>query len=666
MLYRRVIFSSILLVLLTEFSLKAQSTDGYYSNVPAESIYDYNEAFGSDFYTRNGNEYRSASGKPGPAYWQNQADYEISVRLNEQKNEISGAEIITYTNNSPDELEFLWLQLDQNLFRKDSRGSAILPLSGSRGSSKSQDFDAGFKIRTVKLVKGDGAEQELSCVTEDTRMQLILPEPLKSKGNKIRIKIEYQFTVPFYGADRTGIMETSSGKIFTIGQWYPRMCVYDDIRGWNVAPYTGLSEFYLEYGTFDVRITVPSSHIVVCSGELLNEKDVYTLRQQKLLNDARRSDQTITIRSEKEVNDPKSRPGGKNELTWHFKINNSRDVAWATSASFILDAARINLPGGKAALAVSAYPQESASHNGWRRSTEYVKASVEHYSTKWMAYPYPMAVNVASNVAGMEYPGIAFCNWKEKGAMLWDVTDHEFGHTWFPMIVGTNERLHGWMDEGMDTFINYLSTETFNKGEYAKNKEDMHKWARIFADPKLEAMMVSPDNMKEQNIAMLVYFKPALGLRVLREVILGEERFDRAFKAYIDRWAFKHPVPEDFFRTIENVAGEDLSWFWRGWFSKSWKMDQAITGVSYYKNNPEKGILITVANLQKMPMPVIVEVKTKSGVVSRTRLPVEIWKQNSSWTFLFPSTEEVSSVTLDPDHVLPDCNNDNDSWKVKG
>ena len=654
----RLFYALAAVALLTTAQARGQSAEGYFSNSKPESIYDYTEAFDHNFYTRAGGPYRSASGKPGHAYWQNRADYEISVTLDDQKNEISGTEILTYTNNSPDSLDFLWLQLDQNLFKSDSRGTMMIPLSGSRSGAKGQAYDAGFRIRHVELIAADGKGQDLSCMTEDTRMQLLLPVALQPRG-QVKLRIEYSYIIPFYGADRTGIAETDGGKIFSVAQWYPRMCVYDDISGWNTDPYNGLGEFYLEYGNFDVRITAPADHVVVCSGQLLNPSEVYTAQELKAWENARRSDRAVLIR------DGRPPRQGKAPLTWHYRMDNTRDIAWASSAAFIVDAARINLPDGTTAMAISAYPRGADSKSGWRRSTEYVKASIEHYSAKWYQYPYPVAVNVASSLTGMEYPGLAFCSLKEKGAGLWSVTDHEMAHNWFPMIVGTNERRHGWMDEGLNTFINYLSAESFNGGEYKEGDKDMHKWARVFADDRMEPVKVSADNMKEDNSGMLIYLKPALGLLMLRNQILGEERFDRALRAYIRSWAFKHPTPDDFFRTIENVAGEDLSWFWRGWFLKNWKMDQAITNVSYNKNNPQNGALITIANLQKVPMPVIVEVTTKAGEVSRIKLPVEIWKRGAEWKFLFPSKEELATVTLDPDHVLPDCNTSNNSWKVR-
>lgn len=453
-----------------------------------------------------------------------------------------------------------------------------------------------------------------------------------------------------------------NGKIFTIAQWYPRMCVYDDIAGWNTNPYQGASEFYLEYGDFDVNITVPSNHFVVCSGELVNANEVYTLEQQKRWEEASKSDQTVMIRSAEELKKP-SNAVSPSTKTWHFKIKNARDVAWASSAAFIIDAAKINLPSGKKSLAISAYPIESNGNRAWSRSTEYTKTSIEHYSKKWFEYPYPAAINVAGIVGGMEYPGIVFCDYSSKNADLWGVTDHEFGHIWFPMIVGSNERLYAWMDEGLNTFINSLSAEDFNKGEYKEKAADLHVFAERYTHPNLETVMSSPDNMKEVNIGTLGYRKPGTALVILREQVLGPERFDFAFRTYVERWAYKHPAPDDFFRTMENAAGEDLSWFWRAWFVNNWRLDQGVNSVKYVNNNPKLGALINIENFEKMAMPVIMDIKTKSGKVSRLKLPVEIWQKNVEWSFKYNSTEEIESIVIDPDHVLPDCNENNNIWK---
>jgi len=631
------------------------------------SNYNYNDAFGHDFYSKNGSETRSASGKPGHAYWQNSADYVIDVNLNETTKEISGSEIITYTNNSPDALDFLWMQLDQNLFKLDSRGKAIVPLRGSRNGDKGQDFDGGYGINTITLIYKKGrrsTEVNTTYSIIDTRMKVNLPSALEANGGTVGIKIDFSFTSPDYGSDRMGVLETKNGRIFTLAQWYPRMSVYDDVSGWNTLPYLGAGEFYLEYGTFDVNITAPSNHLVVCSGALLNPSEVYTKEQQNRLKRAENSDETVMIRSEAEVTQPSSRPTSTPTLTWKFRIENSRDVAWASSAAFILDAARINLPSGKKSIAMSAYPVESVGQDAWSRSTEYTKASVEHYSKKWLEYPYPAAINVAGNEGGMEYPGIVFCNYESKTERLWGVTDHEFGHIWFPMIVGSNERLHAWMDEGFNTFINSLSTEAFNNGEYEEGKSNMHRMSGVFVNDRLEPIYTSPDNLKERNLGVLAYYKPSMGLVLLREQILGPERFDEALTAYINRWAYKHPTPDDFFRTIENVAGEDLRWFWRGWFINSWKLDQAITEVKYVNNDPTQGAIITIENLEKMPMPVVIELKTKSGKVTRKTLPVEIWKRNVTWTFKVDTTEALLKVVIDPDFALPDVDSSNNKWKA--
>jgi len=657
----RAFFIVFLFLMNTQFLL-AQTT-------APQSKYNYHDAFAPFFYTKNGNEYRAATGEPGPKYWQNRADYQLAVKLNDVTNEISGTEILTYTNNSPSKLNFIWMQLDQNLFKQDSRGSSIMPYVGSRNGGRGQDFDAGYKIKSVKIVSGTSASTttDVPFVIEDTRMQVLLPKEVAANGGQLKLKIEYAFISPDYGSDRMGIMQTKNGKIFTVAQWYPRVCVLDDIVGWNTLPYTGPGEFYLEYGDFDLSITAGAKIIVVSSGELLNPNEVYTPEQIKRWALASASDKTVVIRTAEEVTDIHSRPAGKNELTWHFKIKNARDAAWAASASFIIDAAKMNLPSGKKSVAISAYPIESNGDSAWGRSTEYVKKSIEFNSSKWYEFPYPGATCVAGTPGGMEYPGIVFCGARAKRGGLMGVNDHEFGHTWFPMIVGSNERQYGWMDEGFNTFINTLSTQDFNHGEYRSGQpQDMHRIGALFTRDGLEPMLSYVDNYKEMNNGTLSYSKPSAGLVLLREQILGKDRFDRAFKTYINRWAFKHPTPDDFFHTIENVAGESLQWFWRGWFVNNWKLDVAVRKVTYVDStNYSKGALITLDNLEKMVMPVILEIKTVSGNVSRIKLPVEIWERNISWTFKISSTEAIESVTYDPDKVLPDFNPTNNVWIKK-
>jgi hypothetical protein len=652
-------------LLLGVTSLWAQQTPATTAVAPV-SNYNYHDAFAPFFYSKNGTSTRSASGQPGAEYWQNRADYVLTAKLNEGKNEIVGTDIITYTNNSPDQMNFVWMNVDQNLFKDDSRGNAIVPMTGSRNGARGEVFDGGHKIKSVKIVstsKGKTAEIDAKYVITDTRMQVFLPEVLKAKGGSVKIKIDFSYISPKEGSDRTGVLDTKNGKIFTIAQWYPRMCVYDDVRGWNTNPYLGASEFYLEYGDFDVNITAPANHIVVGSGELVNSTAVYSSAEQTRLAQAKLSDKTVLIRTADEVA-ALTKTAATATKTWHFKLKNARDMSWASSAAFILDGAKINLPSGKKSLALSAYPVESDGNDAWGRSSEYTKYSIENYSKRWFEYSYPVATNVAGNEGGMEYPGIVFCGWESKGEDLWGVTDHEFGHNWFPMIVGSNERLFAWMDEGFNTFINSLSSNDFNKGEYKQGPADLHRMAEVYTNPKLETIMSSPDNMKEANIGLLCYSKPSAGLIILREQVIGAERFDLAFRTYVERWAFKHPTPDDFFRTMENVAGEDLSWFWRGWFEYNWRFDQGINSIKYVKNDPKQGVVITIENFEKMPMPVVLDIKLKSGGVERVKLPVEVWQKNKSWTFKHNSTEEIESITLDPDRAFPDSNESNNVWSA--
>ncbi|KAA2242972.1 M1 family metallopeptidase [Chitinophaga agrisoli] len=628
--------------------------------------YDYKETFANFFYTNNGNTYRAANGEPGPDYWQNRADYQLDAALHEETNEITGTEILTYTNNSPFKLDFLWMQLDQNLFRDDSRGSAIVPVTGSRNAGHEQHFDAGYKIKSVQLIGSTpgAAPQNLQFLINDTRMQVFLDKAVAPKGGVVKLKIVYSFISPDYGSDRMGIMPAKNGKVFTIAQWYPRMCVFDDVYGWNTVPYSGPAEFYLEYGDFDIHITAPAKDMVVCSGELLNPQEVFTPQQQQRWAQAAKSDETVMIRTAEEVTDPASRPAGKKELTWHFRIKNSRDASWGASSSFILDAARLNLPGGKKAMAVSAYAEEGL-EIAWDKSTAMIKRSVEYYSSRWYPYPYPAAVNVGGTPMGMEYPGIVFCaGRKVPFANLGFILDHEFGHTWFPMIVGSNERLYGWMDEGFNTFINNQQ-KAEDTAAIKQMKQQRNASSNGSAYTRYGPITSSPGNMPEGDIGALLYNKPAWGLKLLREQVLGPERFDFAFKTYIKRWAFKHPTPDDFFRTMENAAGENLEWFWRGWFTHTWTLDVAVDTVTYVDNDPAHGALITISNLARMAMPVILEIKTTSGKTERIKLPVEIWQRNNSWTFKYPSTETISSVTYDPDFVLPDSKAENNTWPKK-
>ncbi len=629
----------------------------------SQTGYDHRKVFDPVFYTNTGNDYRSASGEPGPKYWQNRADYKLVCTLDTTNHTVTGKVDISYTNNSPDQLRFLWLQLDQNIYRQDSRGSSTTTQTGGRWANS--NFTKGDIITSVKVDAG-GQKYSPRYNETDTRMQVWLQQPLKPSGNSIKLTITYQFSIPEYGTDRMGRLRTENGWVYEVGQWFPRLAVYDDIQGWNTLPYLGAGEFYLEYGDIDYSITAPADMVIVGSGELVNEKEVLTPVELARLTAARNSEKTVVIRSADEIKNGTIITGAANK-TWHFKIQNARDAAWAASRAFVWDAARINLPSGKKSLAMSVYPRESIKENGWQRSTEMVKGSIEHYSKKWFEFPYPVATNVAGIVAGMEYPGIVFCGHGDAGGDLWGVTDHEFGHTWFPMIVGSNERKYAWMDEGFNTFINGLSTKEFNKGEFSNFSffPQEQKIAASFNE-NMDPLLATPEVIQQGNLGIAAYLKPGMMLDALRNVVLGKDRFDMAFREYIRRWAFKHPTPTDFFHSIENVSGEDLGWFWRGWVMNNWKLDQSVKSVQYEDEKPQNGASITIQNLEQMVMPVEVLIKESNGKEQRISLPVEVWQRGSEWTFSVPTTSKITDVVLDPDQLMPDVNRKNNSLKAKG
>jgi Peptidase family M1 domain len=646
--------------LFTGLFLMAAVCSSVFAQEKPTSNYDQHKAFDPLFYPSNGNEYRSASGEPGPAYWQNRADYKITATLDTAQHKVTGSVVITYKNNSPDQLKFLWLQLDQNIYREDSRAQSTTLLTGGRWANRT--FTKGDELSAVQVIS-NGKATDAKYSVSDTRMQLWLPKPLDAKTGSVQIKIDYAFSVPEYGTDRMARLNTKNGWVYEIAQWYPRMCVYDDVLGWNTLPYLGAGEFYLEYGDIDYTITAPSNLIVVGSGEVQNPSEVYTSTVQSRIAQAKNSEKTVTIVGADELSGNAYHPT-KSSLTWHFICKQTRDVSWAASKAFIWDAARINLPSGKKALAQSVYPVESAGDSAWGRSTEYTKGCIELYSKEWYEFTYPSATNVAGRVGGMEYPGIVFCGWKSRGGGLWGVTNHEFGHNWFPMIVGSNERKYPWMDEGFNTFINGVDTKVFNNGEY-DDKSDVQRMANYMFRKDADAILTIPDVTQQQFLGVAAYMKPGAGLDILRYHILGVERFDSAFRTYVARWAFKHPTPYDFFRTMENVSGEDLSYFWRGWFMTNSKLDQGVTEIKYVDNDPANGANITVVNNEQMVLPVPLLIEMENGQKDSLTLPVEIWQRGGSWTFHYPSTSKIAKITIDPDHDYPDIDPSNNTLENK-
>jgi hypothetical protein len=636
-------------------------------NERADSLmYNPQDFFLQKFNAEMGNAYRSASGLPGPMYWQNNASYLIHATLSEKDSSISGDVIITYINNSPDKLDYLWLQLDQNLFDPTSRGAAATPVSGDRFDVRKFNL-GGYHLGNVSITYA-GNTYRVQPIISDTRMQIRLNNSLLPKGDKISIRINYNFAIPVHGADRMGRMYTKMGEIYEIAQWYPRMCVYDDVEGWNTLPYMGLGEFYCEYGNFDYYITAPSEMIVYGSGDLQNAAEVLTSEEIKRLSLAAKSDKTVSIIGKDEIGKSAMRPPAKENLTWHFIMKNSRDVAWVASKALIWDAARINLPSGRKAIAMSAYPTESIGDSAYSRGTEFLKGSIEIYSKNYFEYPWNSAVNIGGTVTGMEYPGIIFNAYNAHSGFLWNLITHEIGHNWFPMVVGSNERKYMWQDEGLNTFINYLATQSFNNGEFAK---DPMLSRRIFSflEPGAfqrykDPLMMVPEAMGLNEIGEY-YGKTAFGLIILRNVIIGKDRFDYAFRKYTETWAFKHPTPYDFFRCMNSAAGDDLNWFWKEWFFTTWTLDQALSDVKYVDNDPSKGILITIQNRGKMIMPVILKIVPTNGEASYIHLPVEIWQRGGIWILKYASTGKIEKVILDPDKELPDANRNNNEWVMK-
>ncbi|WP_159471644.1 M1 family metallopeptidase [Dyadobacter sp. 3J3] len=622
--------------------------------------YKASELFSVSSFLPLGNSYRLATGEPGPDYWQNQADYKIDVSLDDKTEIISGIETITYYNNSPRELNFLWLQMDQNVYKKHSKGlDSKLFLS----SNEDPRVEGGFTIESILLNNRDKA----TFTIHDTRMRIELAEPLAS-GKKISFQIEYNYKFPrnFKNADfnvnRTDIMPTKNGNIYSVAQWYPRLCVLDDVTGWNTLPYLGNGEFYLEYGNFDVNITLPSAYIVEASGDLLNAEEVLTNVQLERWKKAKSSSEKVSIRTAEEVTDPASRPS-KAFCTWKFKLNSARDFAWTASKSFVWEGQEIVLASGKKVLGSSLYPVESKLSDSWERSGEYIKFTLQYFSKMWYEYPYNKAVNVASNLDGMEYPGLVFCAAKDKGNMYWAVVNHELGHTWFPMIVGSNERKHAWMDEGFNAFMDNLATKNFNGGEFPGYPEIDVPVKALFAD-SLAPIMTRPDVIPGNQVYTIQYQKVAYLLTLLREQILGKDQFDPAFRKYISDWAWKHPTPQDFFSSINNSTGEDLNWFWKSMFLENYKLDQKITRVVNPQTGKSKKALITIENMEKAVMPLFVDITFENGAKESHHFPVEIWLQGASYSFSPDSEGAISKVVIDQKNVFPDVRNDNNIWEI--
>ena len=529
-------------------------------------------------------------------------------------------------------------------------------------NAKERIADGGFEIDGIKLKGGQG--DEIIYDVYDTRMKLKLEEPLKS-GEKITFSIQYHYKFPVnyknadFQVNRTDLMPSKNGDIYSVAQWYPRMCVLDDVEGWNTLPYLGNGEFYLDFGNFNVSITLPSSYLVEASGDLINPEEVLTPVQLKRWQAAKEGSERVFIRTAKEVEETSSRPA-KPTCTWKFKMDNTRDFAWTASKSFIWEGLSFPLDNGKRVFGSSLYPVESDKPDSWARSSAYIKFTLQYFSKQWFAYPFSKAVNVASNLDGMEYPAMVFCSAKDTGNMYWAVVNHELGHTWFPMVVGSNERKYAWMDEGFNLFIDNMATKEFNKGEFIGYAEIDAPLINLFADT-LRPIVTRPDAIPGNQVYNIQYQKVAYLLALLRNHIVGTGRFDEAFRKYINDWSYKHPTPWDFFRSMNSSTGEDLTWFWKSMFIENFKLDQKITKVAVDKGKR----LITIENMERAAMPLIVEITYKSGLKEKRVFPIEIWEYSHLYTFAADKNEAILKVVVDPEQVYPDVYRKNNVYEVK-
>jgi hypothetical protein len=604
------------------------------------------------------NEIRTGAGTPGPRYWQQRVDYTIHATLDTGTHSVSGGETIRYTNHSPDALRYLWFQVDQNIYAEGSLGSFIYP-EDARWAARG--FQGGYRIRGLSAQRGPAAGRTrpvpLATTVNGTMMRVDLDQPLPS-GAAVTLSLDYTFQVPEHGSDRMGRQRFTAGWLYEIAEWFPRLAVYDDVRGWNTEQYFGQGEFYLEYGDIDFSVTVPHNFIVAGSGTLLNPLEVLTPTERARLARARTADSTVAIVARDEAGKPETRPPGASPtLTWHFSAKNVRDVAWAAAPNFVWDAS-----GWNGILMQSFYPPEA--NADWANSTVYVRHTIKHYSEKWFPYPYPTAINIAGPVGGMEYPMIVFCGARAGGRGLFGVTTHELGHQWFPMMVGSNERLYAWQDEGFNTFINIYSDRAFYHDTTGEASAGIDTWGKYAATGRDVPSILPADRIPAQALGAAGYDKPAVGLYLLRHEVLSDTaRFDTAFREYIRRWAFKHPTPADFFRTMEDGLGEDLSWFWRGWFYRNDVVDEAVDSVTTASDSSgTRSARIWLSSPGQLPMPVDLTLTWGDGTKQMTRLPVEVWYLGNHYMYELPATRDLVRVEVDASHNFPDVRRANNVW----
>jgi len=603
---------------------------------------------------------RSAIGAPGPKYWQQRVDYSIRATLDTTAKRLAGTETIHYANHSPDTLRYVWMQVDQNLFRPGSTGSLLFASESRFGSA---GFQGGFEVdsitesvgspklaKTKTAPKTTGKAAPLKWRVDDTMMYVELASPLAPGGTAV-LDVKYAFNIPEHGADRMG----REGSLYEIAQWYPRMAVYDDVHGWNTDQYLGQGEFYLEYGDIDYAVTLPAGYIVAGTGVLQNPAEVLTAAERSRLANAVKSDSTVAIVTAADLRSEMGRPRADGNLTWRFHAQSVRDVAWAASPEYLWDAS-----GWEGTLAQALYRPSAV--ETWKDAAKMSRYSILEYSTRWFRYPYPQITAAEGPVSGMEYPMLAMEATSDDAAGLYNVITHEIGHMWFPMTVGSDERRYAWMDEGFNTFMNTFSEEDYWKRDDTRIRRNEASFVTSLDQTPTAQPIMTPANryLNNNNLGALAYVKPSIMLLALRNKVLGAEVFDSSFREYTRRWAFKHPQPADFFRTIEQVSGRDLAWFWRGFFFTTSSLDQAVESV---KETADGSTLITLRNLGAAVMPVELLLTADDDTTKLVKLSVEIWYGGNRYVYRVPPGKHVVAARINPDGGFPDVNPSNDGWR---
>jgi hypothetical protein len=597
------------------------------------------------------NQVRTGAGRPGPRYWQQRADYTIRAALDPVAKTVSGRETIHYSNHSSDALPYLWMHVEQNICAPgnvtDKLDQPPLEFLGSTFDFSCKGFAGGLTLESLTSLG-----RPLAHTIDGTVMRVDLPRPL-APGASIDLQVAWRFTVPPYGAGRMG----RDGDLYEVAQWYPRMAVYDDVKGWNHEPYIGGGEFYLEYGAFDVAITVPASYIVAATGVLQNPLEVLTATQRARLLRARTADSAIAIITRDEVGDPaRTRPVRSGTLTWRFHADSVRDFAFAAAPNLQWDASAWK------GIGVHTYYRPAALL--WHEANRMVREAVRYYSQQWYHYPYAHISSIEGPIEGMEYPMMTFDPTGPTRIDLQWVLAHELGHQWMPMIVGSNERLYPWMDEGFNTFIDLANAANYFTGTPYGDSIEAHP-LHLYPDhaiPGQEQPLITRP-IESRDLFWTGYQKPALMMQQLRYQVLGRERFDAAFREYLRTWAFKHPTPADFFRIMRDQSGVDLDWFWRAWVMTTARLDQAVDSVRV-RGDTLTEVYLSSRGQMVMPLTLAVSMVDGDGTPNTryVQLPVDMWNLGPRFTFRWRGPERLLKVTVDPDAELPDVNRGNNQW----